>query len=228
MKLGEKLYQLRKSKGMSQEQLAAQIKVSRQAISKWELCESIPDTDNIIQLSNLFGVSTDYLLKDELNNISENPSNTTGYGDLTKHSYVRIVPGIFIGIEMAALLLAFMIFILWNPYKNNVYMTLHENVIKAGACFMVQLASVVLFELLIHGKLSEEKREYVKAYFYIASIWLLMPLPMIYLGFIMFPIIRRPITYWSDLLYLLIPYVLISVLVTLCLIIKRSKLNRTL
>jgi len=50
MTFGEKLQALRKSKGMSQEQLAAQAIVSRQAISKWELGESLPDTDNIIQL----------------------------------------------------------------------------------------------------------------------------------------------------------------------------------
>ena len=65
MTFGEKLQLLRKSKGMSQEQLAAQAAVSRQAVSKWELGESNPDLENIIQLSNIFGVTTDYLLKDE-------------------------------------------------------------------------------------------------------------------------------------------------------------------
>ena len=66
MTFKEKLQALRKSKGMSQEQLAACVNVSRQAISKWELGESMPDTTNVIQLSNLFSVSIDYLLKDEL------------------------------------------------------------------------------------------------------------------------------------------------------------------
>lgn len=65
MTLGEKLQQLRKSKGLSQEQLAAQIAVSRQAISKWELGEAMPDTDNVVQLSKVFNVSIDYLLNDE-------------------------------------------------------------------------------------------------------------------------------------------------------------------
>jgi len=64
MTLGEKLLQLRKSKGLSQEQLAVQITVSRQAISKWELGEAMPDTDNVVQLSKIFNVSTDYLLND--------------------------------------------------------------------------------------------------------------------------------------------------------------------
>ncbi len=51
--LGEKIQRLRKEKGLSQEQLAAQLTISRQAISKWELGESMPDTENIVQLSKL-------------------------------------------------------------------------------------------------------------------------------------------------------------------------------
>jgi len=65
MNLGEKIHNLRKQKGMSQEELASQITVSRQAISKWELGESVPDTENVLQLSKIFGVSTDYLLNDD-------------------------------------------------------------------------------------------------------------------------------------------------------------------
>ena len=64
MKLGEKLQQLRKRSGLSQEQLASQLAVSRQAVSKWELDETMPDTENVIQLSRIFGVSCDYLLQD--------------------------------------------------------------------------------------------------------------------------------------------------------------------
>jgi len=62
--VGERILMLRKERGLSQEDLAARLPVSRQAISKWELGESIPDTENIVQLSRLFGVSTDFLLVD--------------------------------------------------------------------------------------------------------------------------------------------------------------------
>ena len=71
MTFGEKLQSLRKQKGMSQEQLASQLTVSRQAISKWELDSSSPDIDNVIQLSKIFNVSTDYLLHDEIENSSD-------------------------------------------------------------------------------------------------------------------------------------------------------------
>ncbi len=66
MIFADKLIYLRKKSGWSQEELAEQINVSRQSVSKWEGAQSIPDLDKIIKLSELFGVSTDYLLKDEI------------------------------------------------------------------------------------------------------------------------------------------------------------------
>lgn len=64
MILADKIINLRKKNGWSQEELAAQLGVSRQAVSKWESMSSIPDLDKVIRLSELFGVSTDYLLRD--------------------------------------------------------------------------------------------------------------------------------------------------------------------
>ena len=64
MSLDEKIQQLRKASGLSQEQLADQLGVSRQAVSKWELNDSVPDIDKIVLVSNLFSISTDELLKD--------------------------------------------------------------------------------------------------------------------------------------------------------------------
>ena len=66
MILADKIIDLRKKAGWSQEELAEKLGVSRQSVSKWEGAQSIPDMNKILQLSNLFGVSTDYLLKDSL------------------------------------------------------------------------------------------------------------------------------------------------------------------
>lgn len=74
MTFAEKLQTLRRTKGMSQEQLAEQLNVSRQAISKWELGESMPDTENVIRLSKLFNVSIDYLLNDEFQSDDDIPA----------------------------------------------------------------------------------------------------------------------------------------------------------
>ena len=66
MILADKITDLRKKNGWSQEELANQLGVSRQAVSKWESASSIPDLDKIVKMSIIFGVSTDYLLKDSL------------------------------------------------------------------------------------------------------------------------------------------------------------------
>ena len=66
MILADKIIALRKKAGWSQEELAEQLGVSRQAVSKWEGAQSVPDMERILQMSKVFGVTTDYLLKDEL------------------------------------------------------------------------------------------------------------------------------------------------------------------
>lgn len=66
MIFADKLIQLRKKAGWSQEELAEQMNVTRQSVSKWEGAQSVPDLEKILRISELFGVSTDYLLKDEI------------------------------------------------------------------------------------------------------------------------------------------------------------------
>ena len=66
MIFADKLIRLRKQNGWSQEELAEKMNVSRQAVSKWESAQTVPELEKLLQLSNLFGVTTDYLLKDEL------------------------------------------------------------------------------------------------------------------------------------------------------------------
>ena len=70
MILADKIIELRKKNGWSQEDLAEKLNVSRQSVSKWESAQSVPDMTRILMLSEVFGVSTDYLLKDELGDVS--------------------------------------------------------------------------------------------------------------------------------------------------------------
>ena len=62
LEIANRLVALRRERGLSQEDLAARLGVSRQAISKWERAESSPDTDNLIALARLYGISLDELL----------------------------------------------------------------------------------------------------------------------------------------------------------------------
>ncbi|MHB1152532.1 MAG: helix-turn-helix domain-containing protein [Eubacteriales bacterium] len=89
MTLGEKIQQLRKAGGLSQEQLAEQLDVSRQSVSKWELGDAVPDISKIIMISELFSVSTDELLKQNNSNvickeITEHPQDKTLLEDVVK------------------------------------------------------------------------------------------------------------------------------------------------
>ncbi|MEE0965616.1 MAG: helix-turn-helix transcriptional regulator [Bacilli bacterium] len=72
MEFQDKLRLLRKEKGMSQEALAGELNVSRQAVSKWETGEGYPETEKLIMISDLFEVSLDYLMRDKTDIVSEN------------------------------------------------------------------------------------------------------------------------------------------------------------
>ncbi len=66
MEFHDKLYQLRKQKGLSQEELANRLNVSRQTVSKWELGDSTPDMEKLTAISNLFAISLDELVMDKI------------------------------------------------------------------------------------------------------------------------------------------------------------------
>lgn len=76
MKFNEKLIELRKTKGLSQEELGNELGVSRQTVSKWELGQSYPDFQKLVILSDFFNISLDKLIKDiDLDDVRENNSD---------------------------------------------------------------------------------------------------------------------------------------------------------
>ena len=105
MEIGKTIQDLRKRKGLSQEELAEKIDVSRQAVSKWENGSSVPDVEKIIALSDFFQVSTDYMLKgkETEKNIKEN---------FAKIFTVAATAVNFMGIILAV--------IIWNEYQTTI------------------------------------------------------------------------------------------------------------
>jgi transcriptional regulator with XRE-family HTH domain len=101
MDLGKKLFELRKSNGLSQEDLAEKLKVSRQTISKWELNETSPDLKQAKELSGIFKVGLDELVNNDVSNIIiEKISNTERLAQLT----IKIIKAIGILIAVAIVL----------------------------------------------------------------------------------------------------------------------------
>lgn len=94
MTLHEKIYELRKKNGLSQEALAESLGVSRQSVSKWETGEATPEVNKLLSLSKLFGVTTDYLLNDETEeeNVSETAKNEMPSSDFEVTSVSESTP----------------------------------------------------------------------------------------------------------------------------------------
>src|SRR3712207_1163231 len=86
MIISEKIMSLRKKMGWSQEDLANELNVSRQSVSKWETGASIPDMNKVIQMSDLFGVTTDYLLRD---NFDDDLNQQAGIEHLMKTESIK-------------------------------------------------------------------------------------------------------------------------------------------
>ena len=88
MEFNNKLYELRKQKGFSQEELASRLNVSRQTVSKWEVGESAPDMEKLIAISDLFEISLDELVKGETpkqSDVSEQVVKSEFYSDIKEH-----------------------------------------------------------------------------------------------------------------------------------------------
>ena len=87
MILAEKISEGRKKNGWSQEELAEKLSVSRQSVSKWESGQSVPDLNRILEMARIFGVTTDYLLKDEI----EEAENVDGFKSTESSKKLRKV-----------------------------------------------------------------------------------------------------------------------------------------
>ena len=112
MKLSDKILTLRKRGGMSQEELAEKLNVSRQAVSRWELGSAQPDANNILQISKLFGVTADYLLNDDYDSDNDLPKVKKVREDHSRQILVYLVT-----LEVMVLIMQFMcVFILQNVF----------------------------------------------------------------------------------------------------------------
>lgn len=123
MKLSDKSLSLRKQNGLSQEELAEKLSVSRQAISRWEVGSAQPDALNILQLSKLFGVTADYLLNDDYK--SDNDVPVVKNTEATANRKIRKI--IALCVSAFGLLGNFVIYILSRFVKVMVPRTIYEN-----------------------------------------------------------------------------------------------------
>lgn len=175
MILADKIILLRKKKGWSQEQLAEKLDISRQSVSKWESGASVPELSKVLKMSEIFGVSTDYLLKEEIEDETQGVQPVTegeaaetekkrsvsveeanAYMDLAKKVSTKIATGVILCILSPVCL------ILLAGLSEQPHFFLSQN----AACFIgivILLLFVVLgVAILISAGMRLNKYEYLE------------------------------------------------------------------
>lgn len=163
MTFAEKLVQLRKREGYTQEEVADRLEVSRQAISRWEMGTAVPDSSNLLQISRLFKVSADYLLNDDYESDDDLPKVKE-----VKNDNVNQIMMYLIVLEVMMLIMQFMAVVILN------------NVFFAVLSFIPFIAAIVGFEYAYQKKSSgaTEKTKMFRKKFYKISAWLGLYFPI--------------------------------------------------
>ena len=204
MTFGEKLQALRKSRGWSQEQLAERVAVSRQAVSKWESGAAVADTENVVELSKLFGVSTDYLLHDDYTGDGDIPAVKSREAQLKKQKNREMAMMVLIGVEALAFFWQLMGFLVYNSVLIPLLgMTVHiATIIGFEAGFRVQMR----YELQAQPDADALDCRRV---FYRVSVWLVSLFPIACLTRIFWFFYPRP---YSNVFSYLLPLALYAIL----------------
>ena len=153
MNIADKIQHLRKQSNLTQEQLADKLNVSRQALSKRELGVSMPEADKIIQISDLFSVSTDYLLKDSIETLEKSSIRQIDLRSIMVLSTATVLIG-----------LIFMVSIFDHMYIG----------------FILQVMGVAMFEFFINQQKSPDHRS-LRSFFYTINLWLIAFVPYLLL-----------------------------------------------
>lgn len=200
MKLSDKIIQLRKANGWSQEDLAERLNVSRQAISRWEGETAQPDAANILQLSKLFGVTTDYLLNDEYESDNDIPKVKQVNSDSIHQIMIFMVT-----LEVMILIIQFMTTIIL------------QNVFFGILSFIPFVAVIGGFEYAYQKK-SIEANEIIRIFrnkFYKISAWLGVYFPVRFAVTILLSFYPRPYSTIVKECVILVVYLMVTMLIML-------------
>lgn len=206
MNIADRIQHLRKSKGISQEELADKIGVSRQAVSKWESEQTLPDIEKVILLSNFFEVTTDYLLKG-IEPVSNEPILENEKLNANIFSIVGTAFN-FMGIIVAALV--------W--YEEQV-----ATATAVGLIFMVIGCMIYGIGMNVSDKLTIAR---AKRTFWTINVWILIFIPLSIVYNLLIGVYRTapyPVLIGSRIKYVLFWIIYIVIGVVSNLIIHKGK-----
>lgn len=199
MNLSDKIVELRKKNGFSQEDLADELQVSRQAVSRWEQGTADPSSSNILELSKLFNVTTDYLLNDDYYSDEDLPK----IKEIRKDNLQQILL-YFVLLEINCFLLQVASIIV---LQNDFYGML---------CIILFIAVIIIFEYACHKKTTEISLEIIttRKKFYKISTWigLYFPTRLVVAGLSVF--YPRSYSIITFELIILVVYVILALFIT--------------
>ncbi len=173
MNISEKLLTLRKQHGYSQEDLAEKLNVSRQAISRWESSQALPDTENIIRLTKLYNVSADYLLNDEYEEESDIPVVKKAEDRAAKSSFLQMSYILSLSMNLISLLIGIVGYFI------------SKSVLTVLISIVLSIVSIACFESSLVKYCENDKNIYRRKYYDI-TVWIVSIIPVsIFLGKIM-------------------------------------------
>lgn len=160
MQFSQKLLELRKKRGFSQEDLAEKLNVSRQAISRWEMGSAMPDSSNLLKISDLFGVSIDSLLHED-----DQPEGKPMSGENQKERNRQVALAVLVGLHAMALLVG--LTALFGL----------QNTLAAWGAMALHLANMIGFEAGLRYQGAKNAKDIRKQYYRIC-IWLFAFVPV--------------------------------------------------
>lgn len=173
MILAEKIIKMRKANGWSQEDLAMHMGVSRQSVSKWESMASIPDLDKIVKMSQLFGVSTDYLLKDDMEedlgpeltidyHEDDYPKRKVTLDEANEYMALRCMASVRLAAGVAACIFSPVILILLSGFADSGIVSMTENMAAGfGTAIMLIIIACAVMTFITTG-MKTKKYEYME------------------------------------------------------------------
>ena len=199
MNLSDKIVELRKKNGFSQEDLADELQVSRQAVSRWEQGTTDPSSSNILELSKLFNVTTDYLLNDDYHSDEDLPKII----EIRKDNLQQIVL-YFVLLEIICFLLQVASIIV---LQNDLYGIL---------CIILFITVIIIFEYAYHKKTTENSLKIIstRKKFYTISTWigLYFPTRLVVTGLSAF--YPRPYSVITLMIIILVVYVILALFIS--------------
>lgn len=214
MTFGEKLQQLRRRQGWSQEELAAQIPISRQAVSKWESGAAMPDTENVVAISRLFGVSTDYLLHDDYAGDQDIPAVKDREATLKKRHKRDMAMMVLIGVQALSFF--------WQLAGSLIYQSHLIPLLGMTAHIVTIIGFEAGFRYFQRETEADEEALSCRRTFYRVSVWLVSLFPCAAVTRVFWSFYPRPHYWITERLSPLLLYLPLCLAVTLLLRPKRA------